>query len=112
MNNADLIERIATKHELSKSQVKDVIEGAFAAIAAAAAAGEEVALNGFGRFKVIERAARQGRNPATGEVIQIAAAKKLSFMAAKTIRDALNAPGPTEVNQQSQATGKPSSTSA
>jgi DNA-binding protein HU-beta len=112
MNNADLIERIAAKHELSKSQVKDVIEGVFAAIADAASAGEEVALNGFGRFKVTERAARQGRNPATGEVIQIAAAKKLSFMAAKSIRDALNAPSPTGHNQQSDAAGEPSPASA
>ena len=50
-----------------------------------------MALNGFGRFKVTERAARQGRNPATGETIQIAASRKLGFAAAKSVRDQLNA---------------------
>ncbi len=90
MNTTDLIERIAAAHELTKTQAREVVEAVFVAITEAAATGDEVALNGFGRFKVTDRAARQGRNPATGETIQIAASRKLAFTAAKPVRDKLN----------------------
>jgi DNA-binding protein HU-beta len=60
------------------------------AIADAASRGEEVAINGFGKFKVKDTAARQGRNPATGATIDIAAAKKLTFTPAKAVKDRLN----------------------
>jgi DNA-binding protein HU-beta len=63
MNTADLIERLATEHGITKDQTRKILDSAFAAIAAAASAGEEVILTGFGRFKVIDRAERQGRNP-------------------------------------------------
>ena len=95
MNTADLIERVAVEHGVAKEHTKKILDSAFAAIFAAASAGEEVTLAGFGRFKVTDRAERQGRNPATGETITIAASKKLSFTAAKNIRDALNAGGAT-----------------
>ena len=91
MNTADLVERVAVEHGIAKDHTKKILDSAFAAIAAAASAGEEVTLAGFGRFKVTDRAERQGRNPATGETITIAASKKLAFTAAKNIRDALNA---------------------
>ena len=78
---------------MSKADARRLVDGMLAAIAEAAAAGEEVALSGFGRFKVTERAARQGRNPATGETIQIAASRKLAFAPAKQVRDALNPAG-------------------
>ena len=90
MNTADLIERVAGEHGVAKDHTKKILDSAFAAIFAAASAGEEVTLAGFGRFKVTDRAERQGRNPATGETITIAASKKLAFTAAKNIRDALN----------------------
>ena len=90
MNTADLIERVAVEHGVAKEHTKKILDSAFAAIFAAASAGEEVTLAGFGRFKVTDRAERQGRNPATGETITIAASKKLAFTAAKNIRDALN----------------------
>ena len=90
MNTNDLIERIAADNGVSKEHTKKILDGAFAAIVAAASAGQEVALAGFGRFKVTDRAERQGRNPATGEAITIPASKKLAFTPAKTIRDALN----------------------
>ena len=60
------------------------------AIVNAAAQGEEVSLSGFGKFKVTSRAEREGRNPATGATIKIAASKKLSFTPAKAVKDALN----------------------
>jgi len=90
MNTADLIERVAAEHGVGKDHARKIIDSALAAIAAAAASGEEVALAGFGRFKVADRPERQGRNPATGEPITIAASKKLSFTPAKALRDALN----------------------
>ena len=77
-----------------REHTKKILDGAFAAIVAAASAGQEVALAGFGRFKVTDRAERQGRNPATGEAITIPASKKLAFTPAKTIRDALNPAAP------------------
>lgn len=62
----------------------------FASIAEAAAKGDEISLNRFGKFKVKQTPAREGRSPATGETIQIAASKKLSFAPAKAIKDKLN----------------------
>ena len=91
MNTAELTERIATEHGLTKEHARKIIDNVFAAITETAIRGEDIALTGFGRFKVTERAERQGRNPATGEPITIAAAKKLSFAPAKPVHDALNA---------------------
>jgi DNA-binding protein HU-beta len=93
MNTADLIEQVAAEHGVAKEHAKKILDSALAAITAAASAGEEVTLAGFGRFKVTDRAERQGRNPATGETITIAASKKLAFTAAKSVRDTLNAGG-------------------
>ena len=93
MNTADLIEQVAAEHGVAKEHAKKILDSALAAITAAASAGEEVTLAGLGRFKVTDRAERQGRNPATGETIIIAASKKLVFTAAKGVRDALNAGG-------------------
>jgi DNA-binding protein HU-beta len=59
-------------------------------VAEAAKAGQAVVLSGFGQFKVQDRAAREGRNPATGEPIEIAASRKLAFTAAKPLRDRLS----------------------
>ena len=93
MNTTELAERIAAEHGVSKDHARKLIDSVFGAITAAAArAGDEVNLAGFGRFKVTDRAARSGRNPATGETIAIPASKKLGFSPAKAVRDALNAP--------------------
>ncbi|AOF96399.1 MULTISPECIES: HU family DNA-binding protein [unclassified Sphingobium] len=90
MNNTDLAEKIAGDNGLSKADARKLVDAVFAAIADAAAAGEEIALNGFGKFKVKDTPAREGRNPSTGATIQIAAAKKLGFTPAKAIKDKLN----------------------
>lgn len=90
MNNSDLVEKIAASHDVSKSDAKGLVDAVFAAIADAAAAGEEISLNGFGKFKVRDSAAREGRNPSTGETIQIAASKKIGFTPAKALKDRLN----------------------
>lgn len=90
MNNGDLADRVATESGLSKADARKVVDGVFNAIAEAASKGEEVSLNGFGKFKVKDTPAREGRNPSTGATIQIAAAKKLTFAPAKAIKDKLN----------------------
>jgi DNA-binding protein HU-beta len=90
MNNGDLADRVAADSGLSKVDARKVVDGLFNAIAEAASKGEEVSLNGFGKFKVKDTPAREGRNPSTGATIQIAAAKKLAFSPAKAIKDKLN----------------------
>ncbi|MFK4873839.1 HU family DNA-binding protein [Novosphingobium sp. ZW T3_23] len=90
MNNADLADKLTAETGMTKSDAKKVIDAVFGAIADAAAAGEEISLNGFGKFKVKDSPAREGRNPSTGETIQIGASKKLTFAPAKAIKDKLN----------------------
>lgn len=90
MNNTDLAEKIAASANLSKADARKVVDDVLAAIVDAAAKGEEVSLNGFGKFKVKASPAREGRNPATGETIQIAASKKLTFAPAKAVKDKVN----------------------
>ncbi|MDP9057600.1 MAG: HU family DNA-binding protein [Pseudomonadota bacterium] len=90
MNNSDLADTLATANDLTKAEARKLVDGVFAAIADAAAKGEEVSLNGFGKFKVKDTPAREGRNPSTGAAIQIAASRKLSFAAAKAVKDKLN----------------------
>ena len=90
MNNGDLADRVSAESGLSKADARKVVDGLFNAIADAASKGEEVSLNGFGKFKVKDTPAREGRNPSTGATIQIAAAKKLTFAPAKAVKDKLN----------------------
>ena len=90
MNNADLTNRIAAEAKVTKGTAKLVIESIFGEIAKAAARGEEVSIHGFGKFMVKDRAPRAGRNPRTGEAIQIAAAKGVSFVAAKALKARMN----------------------
>lgn len=90
MNANELAEKIAESSRMTKAAAKGVVESVFKAISDAAAAGDEVNLPGFGKFKVQARPAREGRNPATGAVVQIAASKKLAFQAAKAVKDRLN----------------------
>lgn len=90
MNNSDLADSIAAENGLNKTDARKVVDGVFAAIADAAAKGDEISLNGFGKFKVKDSPAREGRNPSTGATIQIAAAKKLAFSPAKAVKDKLN----------------------
>ena len=90
MNTAELADKVAAEHNLGKAEAKRMVETVLSTIAHTASQGEEVSLGGFGKFKVNERAARQGRNPATGAAIEIAASRKLAFTPAKQVRDRLN----------------------
>ena len=90
MNTTDLIARIAEAHGVSKAQAKSIVEDILKDIVDAAASGGEVSLPGFGKFKVKVTPEREGRNPANGEKIKIAASKKLAFSSAKSVKDILN----------------------
>lgn len=90
MNNNDIADSLAAEHGITKADARKYVDGVFAAITTAAGKGEEVSLNGFGKFKVKDSPAREGRNPATGAAMQIAASKKLTFAAAKAVKDKLN----------------------
>ena len=90
MNTTELVAKIAEVHSVSKAQAKSIVEDILKDIVDAAASGAEVSLPGFGKFKVKETAEREGRNPASGEKIKIAASKKLTFSSAKSVKDLLN----------------------
>lgn len=89
MNKTDLIDAVAQATDLNKKQAKAALEATLEAIAGSLKAGEPVQLIGFGTFKVNDRKARVGRNPQTGEEIQIAASKVPAFVAGKALKDAL-----------------------
>jgi DNA-binding protein HU-beta len=89
VNKTDLIDAVAKSADLPKTQAARAVEGLLTAVASALKDGQQVALPGFGTFEVRERAARQGRNPQTGETIQIKAAKVPSFKAGKALKDAV-----------------------
>ena len=91
MNSNDLVAKIAAAHNVTKSQAQAILDGVLKDIVSAAATGEEVSLPGFGKFKIKDSPEREGRNPANGEKIKIAASKKLTFSPAKAVRDSLNA---------------------
>lgn len=89
MNTKELAKQISGQHGTTEKQARELLDAALEAIAQAAARGEEVNLPGFGKFKVKESPERSGRNPASGEAITIAASKKLTFAAAKALKDRL-----------------------
>jgi len=90
MNHAELSDTVAAALDVSKADARKAVDAVFAAIADAASNGDDISVNGFGKFKVKATAAREGRNPSTGESIQIKASKKLGFAPAKAIKDRLN----------------------
>jgi DNA-binding protein HU-beta len=89
LNKNDLVDRIAEDHELTARFARELVDSVFEAMANAARNGEEVSIFGFG-FKVAERAARTGRNPASGESVKIAASKNLRFTPARSLKSSLN----------------------
>jgi DNA-binding protein HU-beta len=90
MNKSDLIKQIAERADLTQAQATLALQAFEATVTDELANGSEVALIGFGTFKVTDRAARTGRNPQTGTAIRIAASKAPSFKAGKALKDAVN----------------------
>lgn len=90
MNKQELIDAVATGAELTKADASRAIEAFMGAVTTELSSGGSVALIGFGTFDVKERAARKGRNPQTGEEIEIKAAKIPSFKAGKSLKESVN----------------------
>ena len=90
MNKAELVEQVAESADVSKASASRCVETVFDSIREALAKGDLVTMAGFGTFSVKERAARNGRNPRTGETIHIQASKLPGFKASKALKDAVN----------------------
>jgi DNA-binding protein HU-beta len=90
MNKAELIEAVAAGANLSKADAGRAVDAVVDSVASALRKGQQVAVVGFGTFSVKHRAARSGRNPRTGETIQIAASNVPGFKAGKALKDAVN----------------------
>ena len=90
MNKTELIAAIANKTELTKKDTEKVLKAFTDVVAEELKKGEKVQLVGFGKFEVSERAAREGRNPQTGETMTIAASKAPKFKAGKALKDIIN----------------------
>jgi len=87
---SEIADKIAGEQGLTKAQAKVIVDSVFKLIADAAASGGETNIAGFGKFKVKDKPEREARNPATGATIKVAASKKLTFVPAKAVKDALN----------------------
>ena len=90
MNKSELIDAIAASADIPKAAAGRALDATVEAITGALKEGDQVVLVGFGTFSVKERAARTGRNPQTGEPIQIKAAKVPGFKPGKALKDAVN----------------------
>ena len=89
MNKAQLINEVAAKCSMSKKDADAAVNAAFNTIVEALKAGEKVQIVGFGRFEVRERPARKGRNPMTGEAIDIEATRSAAFKPGNNLKEAL-----------------------
>lgn len=89
MNKSDLVDAVAAESGLTKADAAKAVDALFNAVTDALKKGDEVRLVGFGTFAVSERAARTGKNPRTGEAIEIAASKQPKFKPGKALKDAV-----------------------
>ena len=90
MNRSQLIDSVAEGSGLSKADAGRALDAVLESIQSSVANGDKVSLTGFGTFELRERAARTGRNPQTGETMQVAASKAPAFKAGKAFKDAVN----------------------
>ena len=90
MNKSELIASVAEQAALSKKDAEKAINAVVDTISTALAEGEKIQLIGFGTFEVRAREARTGKNPRTGEALQIAASKVPAFKAGRALKDAVN----------------------
>lgn len=89
MNKTELIAAVAEKTDLSKKDADEAVSAVLGAITDALKAGDKIQLVGFGTFEVRNRAAKQGRNPRTGETMTVPASKVPAFKAGKALKDAV-----------------------
>ena len=90
MNRTELVAAMAEKSQLSKKDAESALKAFIDVVSEEMQKGEKIQLVGFGTFEVSERAAREGRNPQTGETMTIAACKAPKFKAGKALKDAIN----------------------
>ena len=90
MNKSEMIDMVAEAADISKAAAGRAVDAVFEGITSSLKGGDSVTLVGFGTFSVSDRAARAGRNPRTGETIQIKASKMPKFKAGKALKDAVN----------------------
>ncbi len=90
MNKAEFIDSVASKADMSKAEATTAVDAVLDSVTAALKDGEQITLVGFGTFLVRKREARTGRNPRTGEPLQIKASNVPSFKAGKALKDAVN----------------------
>ena len=90
MKKVELVEAVAAKAGITKADATRAIDATFETITGALKAGDKVPVAGFGTFATSERAARQGRNPQTGAVVEIAARTAVTFKAGSAVKDAVN----------------------
>ena len=90
MNKNDLVAAVANSSDISKADAAKAVDAVFDTITGSLKKGNEVRLVGFGTFSVTQRAASTGRNPRTGQTIQIPASKQPKFKAGKGLKDAVN----------------------
>ncbi len=89
MNKSELVSAVADKAGITKKCAGEAVDAVLGVIVDGVSKGEDVAITGFGTWKVVERAARTGRNPQTGEAITIPAKKAVAFKAGKTLKDSV-----------------------
>ena len=90
MKKSEMIEAIAKKADVTKADAEKVFNATFDLFKDELSKGEKISVAGFGVFKISERAAREGRNPATGEPMKIAASKGVSFKAGTALKEVVN----------------------
>ena len=90
MNKTQLIEQVAARTDSSKTEAAEAVDAVLQTIEENLGRGAEIAITGFGKFHVAQRSARQGRNPQTGETIQIAASRVPRFSAGAGLKQAVN----------------------
>jgi DNA-binding protein HU-beta len=106
MNQSELIERVAQATDLNQAAAGQAVKAVVNVILDALLAGDAVRVSGLGIFNVAARPARKGRNPQTGETIQIASSKAVRFHAGKAVKDALNPPTPKRAPRKKSAPKK------
>jgi DNA-binding protein HU-beta len=90
MNKADLVAAVAASADVSKAKAEEVINAFLDQVVSSAKSGDKVTWPGFGSFSISERAARTGRNPQTGEAVQVKASRALKFSASSKLKSDLN----------------------
>ena len=100
MKKADIVERIQEKVGFSKSEIDTIVESVFDIIKETLQRGDRIVISGFGKFSIRNKRTRRGRNPQTGEAVEISARRILTFKPSVVLRSSLNTSGETAASDQ------------